>query len=73
MTFNIIDYYSEPSLPDFSAGVTPPSGVLQPSGSQYLHHGGVGGHQSTFTPPQLLQQGITYYVHYSTLLSVEVP
>ena len=63
-------------MPTFSAGVAPPSGVLQSSGYQYqypLPHGGGGGHQLTFTPPQLVQQGMTFYGHYPILLSDEAP
>ena len=66
-------------MPNISAGVAPPSGVLQSSGYQYpLPHGGVGGvggvggHQPTFTLPQLVQQGMTFYGHYSILLSDEI-
>ena len=51
--------YSGPGLHSFSAGVAPPLGVLQSSGYQYpLPHGGGGGHQLTFTPLQLVQQGM---------------
>ena len=68
VTCDNIDWYSGPGLHSFSAGVAPP-GVLQSSGYQYqypLPHDGVGGHQPTFTLPQLLQQGtcMTYYDHY---------
>ena len=75
-------------MPSFSAGVAPPSGVLQSSGYQYpLPHGGggvvggvggvggvgaVGGQQPTFILPQLVQQGMTFYGHYSILLSDEI-
>ena len=66
-------------MPSFSAGVAPPSGVLQSSGYQYpLPHGGGGrvggggGHQPTFILPQLVQQGITFYGRYSILLSDEI-
>ena len=45
-----------------SAGFSPPSGMLQPGGyqippPQHLYNG-VGGHQPSFTPPQI-QQGMT--------------
>ena len=56
---DIKHHYLWPGLPTFSAGVVPPSGVLQSSGYQYpLPHGEGGGHQLTFTPPQLVQQGM---------------
>ena len=63
-------------MPSFSAGVAPPPGVLQSSDYQYpLPHGGVGavgGQQPTFILPQLVQQGMTFYGHFSILLSDEI-
>ena len=56
--------------------------MLQSSGYQYpLPHGGVGGvgvvggvggQQPTFILPQLVQQGMTFYGHFSILLSDEI-
>ena len=60
----------------FSAGFSPLSAMVQPSGYQIpppQHmYSSSGGYQLTFSPSQLPQQGMIHYDHYLTCTAVVV-